>query len=303
MKISIIILTYNAEKYLTPLFNQLKEQTIKPFEIICMDSSSNDNSASIALSHGAKTVVIPKSSFGHGKTRNLGMQSAQGDILVYMVQDAIPADKYLLEQLVAPLAQDGIAASYARQIPRDNAFPTEKFARLFNYPETPVIKSQSTLPQLGVKNFFFSDVCSAIRRKEFSEVGGFSDTAIVSEDFLLAAQLIRKGYQIAYVPQARVIHSHNYNYAQQMRRYFDIGSFFNLNKKLFENIKAESEGKTFLKKQIAYLWNNKSIRWIPYAIGEAIFKLIGYKLGLKQHLIPCWIKKRLSMHYYYWIGK
>lgn len=303
MKISIIILSHNAGKYLPPLFNQLNEQTEKPFEIICIDSSSRDASVSIAEKHGAKTIIIPKSSFGHGKTRNLGAKIAQGDILIYIVQDAIPADKYLLEQLVAPLTQTDIAASYARQLPRENAFPTEKFARLFNYPETPIIKSQNTMPQLGVKNFFFSDVCSAIRRKEFSGIGGFSDTTIVNEDFLLAAQLIRKGYQIAYVPQARVIHSHNYNYAQQMRRYFDIGSFFNINKNLFEDIKAEGEGKAFVKKQIAYLWNNKSIRWIPYAIGEAIFKFMGYKLGLKQHLIPRWIKKRLSMHSYYWADK
>jgi rhamnosyltransferase len=299
MKISVIILTLNAEKNLALLLEKLSEQTTKPFEILCIDSSSKDNSVTIAKKHGAKTIVIPKSDFGHGKTRNLGAQKSTGDILLYMVQDAMPYDKYLIEKLVSPL-DDKIVASYARQMPRENAFPTEKFARLFNYPENPIVKSQETLQQLGVKNFFFSDVCSAIRKKEFLEVHGFSDSAIANEDFLVAVRLINQGYKISYVPEAKVIHSHNYNYSQQFKRYFDIGTSFNMNKEITGNIKNESEGKTFVKAQISFLWNNKKTYWIPYAIGEAIFKFMGYKLGLKQHLIPRWIKRRLSMHSYYW---
>lgn len=303
MKLSVIILTINAERYLPGLLGRLFSQTVKPLEIICIDSSSKDNTVSLARKHGAKTIIIPQSSFGHGKTRNLGIRHAQGDTLVFIVQDAIPINEYLLEKLTEPLTQNNIVASYARQLPRENAVPTEKFARGFNYPDCRIIKDRNDMPHPGIKTFFFSNVCSAVRKRELSDLEGFIEKTVLSEDLLLAARLIRKGYRIAYVPEALVIHSHNYDYLQQLRRYFDIGASFNINKELMENVKTESEGATFVKGQIKYLWKNKLFHWIPYAIGEAIVKYIGYQLGLRQAKIPLGLKKALSMHSYYWTGK
>ena len=96
-------------------------------------------------------------------------------------------------------------ASFGRQIPRPDASPTENFTRLFNYPETPMIKGIEDLPRLGIKTFFFSNVCSAIKTKEFKELGGFPENIIMFEDLIFAAKAILKGYKIAYVPEAKVM--------------------------------------------------------------------------------------------------
>ena len=56
--ITIIVPTYNASKYLPSLLTRLESQTIKNFELIVVDSSSNDNTVDIAQSHRAKRVFV-----------------------------------------------------------------------------------------------------------------------------------------------------------------------------------------------------------------------------------------------------
>ena len=72
MKVSVIIPTLNAEKFIGNLLkNLIKVQTLKPNEIIVIDSSSQDKTIKIAKSYGCKTIVIKKEEFNHGGTRTL----------------------------------------------------------------------------------------------------------------------------------------------------------------------------------------------------------------------------------------
>ena len=54
MNISIIVPTYNAEKYLKGLLNCLKKQTVKDYELIIIDSSSKDKTVEIARTYTDK---------------------------------------------------------------------------------------------------------------------------------------------------------------------------------------------------------------------------------------------------------
>ena len=55
-KISIVIRAYNEEKHLPKLFDRLKRQKISDFEVILVDSGSQDETVSIARKNGAKIV-------------------------------------------------------------------------------------------------------------------------------------------------------------------------------------------------------------------------------------------------------
>ncbi len=297
--ISVIIPTLNAEGSINRLFNSLRSQTVS-IEIIVIDSLSSDNTVKTANSFGAKTIIIKREDFDHGSTRNLAVTHSSGDTIVFLTQDALPEDKYFIENLIKPLEKAGIAAAYGRQIPRIDARPTEKFARFFNYPETPLVKDSGNLCELGIKTFFFSNVSSAIRKKEFEESGGFAENLIMNEDMLFAARLIFRGYKIAYVPEARVIHSHNYSLKQQFKRYFDIGVFLKKNSRELKYAKADNAGAEFLKAEFRYLFKNKAYMWLPYSIGEGISMYAGYHLGMKHTLLPNVLRKRISMHSSYW---
>jgi rhamnosyltransferase len=297
--ISIFIPTLNAESSLHGLLTQLKKQPV-PCEIVVVDSSSSDNTIKIAQSVGVRTVIIKRNNFDHGGTRNLALTHAKGDIFVFLTQDALPEDIHFLENLIKPLEQHDIAAAYGRQVPKADAMPTERFARLFNYPDTPLVKGKGDISSLGIRAFFFSNVCSAIRRKEFEELGGFTEGVIMNEDMLMAGRLILSGYRIAYVPDARIIHSHDYSWIHQFKRYFDIGVFLKKDLQPLTYVKADNTGARFLKDELGYLVKNREYRWLPYVFVEAISKYLGYKLGLHFTLIPNPLRKIMSMHRHYW---
>jgi rhamnosyltransferase len=277
--VSVIIPTLDAGSVLGPLLSSLTKQTIS-IEVIIVDSSSTDDTPKVAAQYGAKVLPVVRNDFNHGKTRNLGIFHAKSEIVVLLTQDALPADTYCLERLLKPLDDPQIVASFGRQVPRPDASPTENFTRLFNYPETPIIKGKEDLPKLGIKTFFFSNVCSAIKTKEFKELGGFPENIIMFEDLIFAAKAILKGYKIAYVPEARVWHSHNFSLIQQFRRYQDAGVSLRNNAWIFEHTKGNREGAEFLKQEIVYLSKNHQYHWIPYAIAESVFKFAGFWLGL-----------------------
>src|SRR5262249_27611246 len=69
-----------------------------------------------------RLVTIPAGAFDHGATRNLAVEQTQGDLVVLIVQDAVPESETWLKALTAPLRADaGLAGAFARQIPRSDA--------------------------------------------------------------------------------------------------------------------------------------------------------------------------------------
>ena len=280
MNISVIIPTLNAGRFIDRLLSGLLSQDLQPAEIIVIDSSSEDTTAQIAEKFGVKTMVIPRNTFNHGRTRNQAALAAEGDILVFMTQDALPVNNNLLRSLTAPLHEFDIAATYARQIPRPDAPLLEVFTRHFNYPENASVKSMNDLRQLGIKTFFSSNVCSSMKKECFVEVGMFPETVRANEDMVITAKYITKGYKVAYVPEAMVIHSHNYSLARQYRRYYNIGSSIRRNRWILDYTRAEGEGMKFIREQIAFVVQEHKFHLIPYIFFESLAKYIGFRMGL-----------------------
>ena len=86
----------------------------------------------------------------------------------------------------------------------------------------------------------------------------------------------------------------------QFKRYFDIGVFLKKDLQLLKNLKTDTAGISFLKEEFRYLLRNREYRWFLDAIGEAISKYLGYKLGLHYAILPNAMRKRISMHSRYW---
>jgi len=291
--VSVIIPTLNAESSIGRLISSLKTQTVN-CEIIIIDSSSSDQTAHIAKRYNVNMMTVAKGDFNHGKTRNAAIRVANSNTLVLFTQDALPSDDRCIENLIQPLDDPLVVGSFGRQVPRTEGCPTEKFARLFNYPARLLIKERGDLSALGIKTFFFSNVCSAIKTKEFKELGCFPENIIMFEDLIFAARAILKGYKIAYVPEAKVWHSHNFSLVQQFHRYQDAGISLRNNAWIFEHAKANGEGVEFLKREIVYLSKNRYYRWIPYAIAESVLKFAGFWLGLHGIHRSCNINKHIS---------
>lgn len=300
MRVSVIIPTYQAAPYLSRLVRTLREQTLVPAQIIVVDSSSTDGTQSIAVENDCIVKVIPKAEFNHGGTRNTAAGLANGEVLLFMTQDAMPADQYFVEELTLPIREGKVAGSYARQLAYPDAFPPETFARSFNYPSISRTRTLADVPELGIKAYFFSNVSSAVSRELFWSVGGFPDSVILNEDMLLCAKLLRAGHAVAYQGEARVLHSHNYALSQQFKRYFDIGVSTAQAKMLLDGARAGGEGMRFVLSQMRYLIEKDEWRWIPRTVLEVGCKFVAFQLGKAERLLPSDLKRRLSMHAFYW---
>ena len=91
MKLSIIIPTYNEEKYLPELLKSIKEQYFSSYEIIVADNDSNDNTVKIAESYGCKVVSGGLPAIG----RNNGAKVAKGEIFLFLDSDLRLTPNYL----------------------------------------------------------------------------------------------------------------------------------------------------------------------------------------------------------------
>lgn len=237
----------------------------------------------------------------HGGTRKKAAGLSEADIMVFMTQDALPADRHLLRNLTAALYDDEqTGAAYARQLPNADCSFVERYTRSFNYPEFSSVRTKADLPQYGIKTYFCSNVCAAYKKDIFEKLGGFVDRTIFNEDMIYAGNLIQAGYKIAYAAEARVIHSHNYSCIQQFHRNFDLGVSQAEHPEIFESVKSEGEGIRLVKQTFSYLIAKKKIWLIPGFIMQSGFKYAGYLAGKKYRKLPSGVIMWCTMNPSYW---
>ena len=79
----------------------------------------------------------------------------------------------------------------------------------------------------------------------FLSAGGFEDPTIFNEDMIFAGKRILAGDKVAYVAEAKVIHSHNYTGSQQFHRNFDLAVSQAQHPEVFEGVPSEGEGNPY----------------------------------------------------------
>ena len=302
-RITVVVPTLNPGSQAHELCEAISRQSVPPVEVIILDSESDDGSREFFAAAGARVEVVRRSTFNHGRVRNLGFALATGNIVVFMTQDAVPADLRCFEQLVAPLVAGSVDAAFARQLPRADATPIERFARLRNYPaEARTIRPEDVSSD-GVMAYFFSDVCSAIRRDVLHRVGGFPEHTVTNEDMLFAARLLRSGGSIGYVSDARVYHSHSLGPIWTFRRYFDIGAFFVQAEAELTKRRLTESGLAYVVALLRWLLQYREYGSIVPALIETTAKWVGLRMGTLYPRLPPSVTRRLSGHPSFWTNE
>ena len=98
--ISVIICTYNREKYIVSAISRVAETKCRDYEIIVVDNNSTDNTAELVkayISEHSKTPIryIVETRQGLSNARNRGMQEAMGDVFVFLDDDSLVQGDYL----------------------------------------------------------------------------------------------------------------------------------------------------------------------------------------------------------------
>ena len=302
VKTDVIIPSYHPGEEFGRLLERLNAQKYPINKIIIMNTEEKfwkkewENKYPLVEVHH-----LSKEEFDHGATRRKGAELSDAEILVFMTQDALPADRNLIGNLVSVLQNnENAGAAYARQLPKEDCRFLEKYTRSFNYPEKSCVKTEKDVETRGIKTYFCSNVCAAYDHSVYEKVGGFPEKAIFNEDMIYAGWMAKKGYAIVYAADARVYHSHNYTCMQQFHRNFDLGVSQAEHPEVFEGVPSEGEGIRLVKKSMAYLVRTGHIWMIPGLFFQSAAKYAGYFLGKRYRKLPENLILACTMSPYYW---
>tara|TARA_R110002049_G_scaffold114921_2_gene266572 strand:+ start:17880 stop:18800 length:921 start_codon:yes stop_codon:yes gene_type:complete len=295
----ICVPTLNAGKGWSKWLDSIRP-LLSNVDLLVIDSSSSDATASEARAIGADVRVIKREDFDHGATRNRALHWIDHDIVVFMTQDALIESAESITHLVEAFEDPDIGAAYGRQLPHDNATTLARHARLFNYPSSSYVVGVEDIPLRGIKTAFLSNSFAAYRRDALVAAGGFPHHTILGEDMVAGARLLKRDWKIAYQAHACVYHSHNYTPWQEFKRYFDIGVLHHREHWLLAWLgRAEGEGARFVRSEIDYVWRHAPWQ-LPNACIRTVLKYAGYSAGRLEAHLPMHLKRRCSMHYRYW---
>jgi len=207
---SVVIRSYNEERHIETLCRALAgQQTGHPFEVILVDSGSEDRTRSIGAAYGARICRIDPAAFTFGRSLNLGIAAARGDVVAFISAHCYPEHSRWLAELVRPFSDPRVALVYGRQ----RGAATTKFSehRLFErwFPEESNFEQR--LP-------FCNNANAAVRRAVWRE-SPYDETLTGLEDLAWAQSAISRGHLLAYHAGAGVIHVHDETTRQVFRRY------------------------------------------------------------------------------------
>ncbi|MGJ7514108.1 glycosyltransferase family 2 protein [Pseudomonas baetica] len=230
IKVSVVIPTKNGGNRFRSVLNAvLEQQTEWSFEVIVIDSGSSDETLPIAQENSAVRIIkLEPADFQHGRTRNAAIQSAKGEYIAMITQDAQPVANTWLRTLVAEIeADEQIAGVFGRHVAYDDAsiFTREELVQHFAGFESQSV-AQLTDPERYRRDasyqqflYFFSDNNALIRRSVW-ESYPYPEVDF-SEDQAWARIIIEAGFKKAYSRDAAVYHSHNYGLWERFQRSFD----------------------------------------------------------------------------------
>lgn len=225
--VSIVLPVLNGIKTLPALLDAFEIQDFPDtFELVALDSGSTDGSLDLLHRRADQVIEVQPGDFNHGSTRNLGIKATSGELIVLIVQDAQPADKNWLRELLQPFEEEPeLAGLSARQLPRpetgrlarrmlgrwalsQNLSWRSHFSDPADYDRLP--------PMERFRASIFDNVCSCIRKAVWEEHP--FPVVSIAEDLHWGRDILRAGGTLGFRPEARVLHSHERSISYEFRR-------------------------------------------------------------------------------------
>ena len=305
VKVSIIMPVYNSEKFLGNALNSIVNQSLKDFELICIDDGSSDDSLNILNDYAgrdSRIKIITQKNGGSGAARNRGLEVCQGDYVFFIDSD----DEISLNLL---------NLTYKNAVSNDSDLVLFKISNIQDDKETfvtPELPYEKVFPNADFDNFTFNcfDVkdylfklyyapWTKLYKREFlSRYDDFLfDEELPYEDVLFHVKAMLRASKLSYVPKYlyhyRIDNSDSVTFNRedhiQIFKIIDMVESFLIDENYMDGLKAE----------FGYFKLNQVILHMEMPIDESYFDLAKkYLDDIDSDVLDItqpWLKKRFEI--------
>lgn len=294
MKVNVAIPVYQPDKKLFISLKRLFLQSVRPERVYLYLTVTGKYGEKKLYADLHDRGLLPKypieiktllpEEFNHGGTRQAAAEQCDSEYVLFMTQDAVPKDAFLIEELLQGFGEEqktgsSVAVCYGRQLANNNAMLCEQFSRLYNYPGISHVKTPDDLRSGSIKAIFCSDVCAMYDKNIFRSLDGFERDVDFNEDMLYAYKALDNDYAVKYVSGARVYHSHNLSLREQFWRNFEIAKSQKQHPEVFKSLKSEGEGLRYVKEGMNYISEKGNIFEAIHFVFYCGIRYLGFLCG------------------------
>ena len=178
--LSIVIPTYNEEKYLPLLLRSIEAQDFSDYEIIVADAHSTDTTRQIAVATGARVVDggMP------GPGRNRGAEVATGEVILFLDADVVLSDPSFLRATVDEFTRRKLGIATCKMSALSDKKIDKVFHEAFNYF---MWVTSAVVPHAP-------GFCIFVEAEVHRAIGGFDETIQFAEDhdYAMRASKVKK---------------------------------------------------------------------------------------------------------------
>jgi GT2 family glycosyltransferase len=214
--VSIIALNYNGKKYLTDLFQSIKEIDYPQdkFETLMGDNASTDDSVNFVREHFPFVKVLKLAqNYGFCKGNNLCANQARGQYVVFLNTDTI-VTKGWLKNLVEAVVSDKSVMAAGSKLLKPFTFNGKEVIDYAGGKITYELSFYEGLYEFDDEKYSIQKYtgfgCGAaviVNKKFFDDIGGFDEYYFGGgEEVELGLRVWQHGFKVLYVPSSIVYH-------------------------------------------------------------------------------------------------
>jgi glycosyltransferase involved in cell wall biosynthesis len=253
--VSVVIPTYNSEKFLGRCLRSVKAQSYSNIEIIIVDNYSIDGTREIAEKFGAQVILCK---VGRSRARNAGANLAYGKFILSLDSDMELTPRVVEACLDAVKNNEGIGGVIIPERSVGSSFWVEVrgFERSF-YTNTEVESAR----------FFKKDLVE--------KVNGFDEDVVYFEESTLPQKIENLGFNVKARVSAEILHHEdNFSLWKWLQKKFYYGKTFRLYETRYKNYASKQMS---ISNRFLIFVKNKSFYLKPLlALGVIVLKLLEY---------------------------
>lgn len=218
-KYSIIIPVYNRPDEMKEMLDSLKNQSIKPFEIVLVEDGSDQKSDFLIDRYDLPINYYFKKNTGPGDSRNFGMKKAKGEYFLFFDSDCVLPEDYFenLDRAIVEIEPDAFGGPDAAHPSFSNVQKAINYAMTSFFTTGGIRGGKKQLDKYQPRSFNMG-----LKKEVYEKVGGFSDIH-PGEDPDLSFRIMNAGYKVSLIQETLVFHKRRIDFEKFIKQVYKFG--------------------------------------------------------------------------------